>query len=725
MLTLILALSLGCRTKVEVPLHETGDSGGPGCTPAAEVCDGVDNDCDGLIDDADPDRTGAATWYIDSDADGYGDAGASDFACTQPAGTVVDATDCDDGDATVHPDADEVCDDIDNDCDTLVDGQDDSLIDAPAWYTDADGDGYGGEAVADIACNAPVGRVSDGLDCDDTDSHVHPDAEEVCDDQDNDCDTLVDGQDDDLVDAVVWYGDGDGDGYGDASDSTVACNSPPGTVTDGTDCDDAEPAANPGATEICDDVDNDCDALVDGQDGSVVGAPTWYADADSDGFGDASTGMPACNAPRGTVSDSTDCDDADASVSPAATELCNATDDDCDGLTDGDDPDATCGGGCADVDFSDPVWADCTCATYNSHDYVYCDTAATWADAQATCETVDAHLVVIDDAGEDTWVYDTLLTIHATKWWIGLADLGHTGLFEWVYPQSSGYTNWRRGEPSGGEYCVHHWYEWDPLAWNDEQCTDSKRWICEFEGTSDTADSGDTGALDSGSGDSGGADSGDTADTSAATGCGSSFYCLDLAAQVNRDHTDGPWTDDPSESFDVAPGVQSWVVADGSTVDFVIVDPDTNGGASVALTKGGETWRPSYAFPETFTFDGGGASGGKMYVAGLASGWSDPSLFAGVAATLTITFVDGTSQLVELENGVNLDDWNHTSHSVSDPDAVRVYADTTYGRHVDALSVALASSAEIDTIVWVDDSTVHSGTAEKTSVAIFAITVGP
>lgn len=112
-----------------------------------------------------------------------------------------------------------------------------------------------------------------------------------------------------------------------------------------------------------------------------------------------------------------------------------------------------------------------------------------------------------------------------------------------------------------------------------------------------------------------------------------------------------------------------------------------------------------------------------MYVAGLASGWSSSS--PGIAATLTITFVDGTSQLVVLENGVNLDDWNVRSHSGSSADAVRVYEDTTYGGHIDALSITLASSAEIDTIVWVDDSTVHTGTAEKTSVVIFAITVGP
>ena len=149
----------------------------------------------------------------------------------------------------------------------------------------------------------------------------------------------------------------------------------------------------------------------------------------------------------------------------------------------------------------------------------------------------------------------------------------------------------------------------------------------------------------------------------------------------------------------------------GSAVDFVIIDPDTNDGASLMLTKGGETWRPSYSFPEEFDIDGEGASGSRMHVAGLASGWSDPSLFAGVAASLTIDFADGVVQTILLENGVNLDDWNHTWHSVSSPDVVRVYEDLTYGRHIDALTITLDSAAAIDHITLLDDASVHTGTA--------------
>lgn len=182
----------------------------------------------------------------------------------------------------------------------------------------------------------------------------------------------------------------------------------------------------------------------------------------------------------------------------------------------------------------------------------------------------------------------------------------------------------------------------------------------------------------------------------------------------------GPRAD---ESFDVTPGIHRWVVADGTEVDFIILDPDTNGGRSVLLTKGGESWRPSYSFPEAFIIDGEGASGRRMHVAGLASGWSDYTLFAGVAATITVSFVDGTSQVVPLENGYNLDDWNHTWSDLSCPDAVLVYVDETYGRHIDALTVTLNSSATIDHITLLDDATVHTGTAEKTSVAVFSITI--
>ncbi|MFN7146750.1 MAG: putative metal-binding motif-containing protein, partial [Myxococcota bacterium] len=153
-----------------------------------------------------------------------------------------------------------------------------------------------------------VDADSDGylisVDCDDANAAVHPGAEETCDGVDEDCDGTPD---DDA--GTAWYVDADGDGFGTAANWTIACEAPAGMVEDGSDCDDADPAYNPGAAEddCADPADYNCD-------GSV-----GYADADGDGFA-------AC----------LECDDADGAVNPSATDACNGVDDDCDGSTDED-----------------------------------------------------------------------------------------------------------------------------------------------------------------------------------------------------------------------------------------------------------------------------------------------------------------------------------------------------------------------------------------------------
>ena len=76
---------------------------------------------------------------------------------------------------------------------------------------------------------------------------------------------------------------------------------------------------NPEADEVCDEVDNDCDSTVDNDD--ALDASTWYADTDGDGYGDAGVSSTACDHPEAMPDDATDCDDADASVYPGATEL--------------------------------------------------------------------------------------------------------------------------------------------------------------------------------------------------------------------------------------------------------------------------------------------------------------------------------------------------------------------------------------------------------------------
>ncbi len=298
---------------------------------ATETCDGIDNDCDDLVDDDDPDVTGTSTWYVDYDGDGYGGALLSTNACTQPSNYVADSTDCDDSDATAYPGATEVCDGVDNDCDGDVDG---GAVDPSTWYADADGDGYGDASISTTDCDAPSGYVADATDCDDADAAVNPDAQETCDGIDNDCDGLVDDDDSDFVGAGTWYADADGDGYGDAGNSASACTMPSGYVADATDCDDGDASVNPAATEVCGGGDEDCDGLVDDDDASVTGTSTWYVDYDSDGYGGALLSTEACDQPSHYVANATDCDDGDDAVNPAATEICDGLDNDCDGDTD-------------------------------------------------------------------------------------------------------------------------------------------------------------------------------------------------------------------------------------------------------------------------------------------------------------------------------------------------------------------------------------------------------
>ena len=305
-------------------------------TGAVELCNGDDDDCDSVTDE--DDAADAATWYADADADGFGDPATVTSACASPSAFVADATDCDDGNSAILPGAPELCNGVDDDCDTVID--EDDATDAATWYADGDGDGFGDPATTVGACSEPTGFVADATDCNDTDSAISPAAEEQCDpaDVDEDCDGLSDDDDSSAAGPSTWFIDYDGDGYGSPRYTTEACDLPAGYVADGTDCDDTEAGISPSASEVCDtaDTDEDCDGLVDDADASTIGQSTYFADGDADGYGGATT-QAACDLPAGHSADSTDCDDASASIFPGAVERCNGADDDCDGVADEDD----------------------------------------------------------------------------------------------------------------------------------------------------------------------------------------------------------------------------------------------------------------------------------------------------------------------------------------------------------------------------------------------------
>lgn len=235
--------------------------------------------------------------------------------------------DCDDENALVNPNAIEICDEIDNDCNGIIDDG----LELFTYYRDADGDGFG--AATDIldtcVMTMPMGWVTNPDDCDDTNMAFNPDAVEICDGEDNDCNGLID----DDIPFYTYYADTDNDGYGDAAFSVTTCADtiPDNFVVDDTDCDDFDPAINPGATETCDDVDNNCDGQID-EDLEIF---TYYTDNDSDGFGVLETAFETCSTevPLNQSLVSGDCDDNNPDINPNAIEIVNnEVDEDCDGV---------------------------------------------------------------------------------------------------------------------------------------------------------------------------------------------------------------------------------------------------------------------------------------------------------------------------------------------------------------------------------------------------------
>lgn len=542
--------------------------------PAPEECDGLDNDCNGVTDEgfpdsndnglvdcleSDEDEDGVFDYedncvslsnpdQKDNDDDGLGDLCDDD----DDNDGVLDDDDCAPFQGSISPDAKEVCNGIDDNCDEVVDeGFADSNDDDVADCMEDDSDD---DAIFDYEDNCPdaknpgqedsdddgVGDACDddddgdgwpdAVDCGPLNPLVFPDAIELCNGVDDDCNGLVD------------------DGFADVNDNGVAdCfefeDSDGDGVWDEFDCAPDDPAVYPDAPELCNGIDDDCDEAIDedlepqvcGVGACTNTVPACVAgeippcealdaatqevcdglDNDCDGDTDEELGETTCGDGLCQVTVANCEDGAPQPCVPldiAGIEKCDGLDNDCDGDVDEALGVLNCGLGacavevpvcengefaiCQPLDIAAPEICDeidndcdgsvdegaacqeCQTLTFGENQYLFCLAEQSWSAARGFCQGEEMDLAGVSSEAEDTWVYSTAWGLKETVgWWFGFHDQAVEGTFQWANGDPVDYENWKEGEPNNvagawgdGEDCGSV-VGWGGVpGWNDLHC---------------------------------------------------------------------------------------------------------------------------------------------------------------------------------------------------------------------------------------------------------------